>query len=186
MSDETATWAGVMSAFDTRMQAYVTENGSPPPQPGDLITDAQLAKLRAGFDLTDAIASIRWTLNTPYTPASPFPDWIYKAFYLTASTDGPEELSATEREIAQLVLLSTTFSAAGMAIHFYWALAQNADMRPNQLGRTVALAAAYKGIDVWSFNIGVLQKTLVALAQCADDGIVTYDPVLAKIVAAVS
>jgi alkylhydroperoxidase/carboxymuconolactone decarboxylase family protein YurZ len=109
-----------------------------------LITDEELARLRAAYDSAAMNEGARRATEAPFPPASMFVDSIIATFY------GPRAvLPAMRRE---QVLIAVLAAHAGMrrilAVHLYWALMEGLSI--DEICATLLLVGTYDGIDNYS------------------------------------
>lgn len=109
-----------------------------------LLTDEDLGRLRAAYDAAAMNEGARRATSTPYPPAGPLVDAIIDTLY------GPSAILPGVRR--EQVLIALVASHTGMrrilAVHLYWGLMEGLSI--DEIAATLALVAAYDGIDNYS------------------------------------
>ncbi len=130
-----------------------------------LLTDAQLATLRAGYSraVMDTVATA--IVASPYPPAAGLTAFAGERFY----NDAPPTLAPANRERCLLALFcGGRRPAFAVAVHAYWALMEGVAV--DEVAEIVLLASLYGGIDVLTEGNHTLTLALTALAQAANTG----------------
>jgi alkylhydroperoxidase/carboxymuconolactone decarboxylase family protein YurZ len=137
-----------------------------PPDVRALLTDDELAKLRAGFSNDAMLAGARGSSIAPFPPAQPWVQFLLDYFY-GAGDGGREPWPATERELFLLGLLSSRFMGRGLdlAIHVYWGLM--AGLSVQRIADALLLTGLYCGVESYTNSLGVLRGVLGLLKDAA-------------------
>ncbi|MCC6552238.1 MAG: hypothetical protein IT372_04350 [Polyangiaceae bacterium] len=130
-----------------------------PPRPRDvreILTEEQIARLRAGYDREAMNRAAIGALISPFPPSRAFAEFVVGHFF------DPQRWPPDRRELC----LITYFTADGadatnLGTHIYWGLMEG--LTPDVIGDTILLAAAYSGIDNYTNGINVLRHVLLVL-----------------------
>ncbi len=149
-----------------------------------ILTDAEVATLRAGYSNAYMQAGARDALIAKFPRSAPFVNAIIGAFYEDDYGAKPPELGANSREKIVLSILATTHDWAMMKVHVYWALCLPGDpLSPAQIAEVAYLTSAYTGVDVLSNALTTSGQTFHILKGCVAAGKSTSQDVIPALVA---
>jgi hypothetical protein len=151
---------------------------SPPPPSRDvreLLSDAELATLRAAFDGDAMLALARAASVEVFPPAAPFAEFLVEYFYgyrggAGAPSTSPEPWSARDRELVVLSLVASHFSGRGLnvGLHVYWGLMSGLSVQ--RVCDALTLSGIYSGMQSFTLSFSVLRTTLGLMRTAAAPG----------------
>lgn len=134
-----------------------------------ILTDAELASLRAGYSDAFMAAGARNALIARLPRCAPLIDADMDLFYRADYGSQPYEIGTDGREKVVLTALAVSGNWEMAGIHIYWALClPGQPLSPAQLGEVIMLAGTYSGVQVISMGLAAcarifgLLKTAVA------------------------
>ena len=128
----------------------------------DTLSEAQLGRLRAGFDEA-ALSNMATSLVVADFPSAGALTLAVQAVLYASKR--PFEMSSIDRERLLIGLLAAQGLERQLAVHIYWGLMVG--LSPRAVGETVVLMGVYNGLARQNEAMGVIKKTLAALAEVA-------------------
>lgn len=125
----------------------------------DLVDDALLSRLRAGYDEGLMQRATRAAASQLYPGGAGYVNAVVDGLY----ADGP--LAARDRERCLIALLARRQEPLMLSVHLYWGVA--AGLSPEEVAHTLLLAGAYTGIPNYTAGLVVLEQTAAALTALA-------------------
>ena len=161
-------------------------SAQPPTALDDLLSEAQLTKLREDFDYSYACADILYALASAYEPVPPNIKRIVRTFYTAKAQQQPGGLAPDQRELVQLALAIQHGNRLNIGIHVYWALCQDDALTVAQVINASLLSTTYLGVDNWANAQAALRGALTAMGASADSGKTQDADVFGSLVAALA
>jgi len=127
----------------------------------DSISDAEVARLRAGYDKHVFLEANRKAFSTAYPPLGPWAD----AAGALLSADTPIEPKV--RELCLISLLAYRAPGLSLATHVYWGLMEGASVR--QICHAATFAGCYGGFPTLAASLLAIKRTLSTLKQLANE-----------------
>lgn len=149
-----------------------------------MLSDQQLCRLRSGYD-AELLSDLATQTVVQKFPASQV--WISTIqrilFKDPANGNRPLlDLSAKERELCLVTLLSAQAMDLELAVHIYWGLMEG--LEPKELAALITVVGVYAGLDKFNSALDVMTKTMHALDKVASSGACQVPDVIPAIVGA--
>lgn len=135
----------------------------------DLLSPAQLGKLKQDYLRTEMTAAISGSLPKLYPAAGPYVAGVLTTFYGNLPSDdltNRTELSLHDRERCLIAILASQNDGAALAVHMYFALMEGVSSA--EIAHILLLAGTYTGVSHFSRALFVETKMLQQLALIAD------------------
>lgn len=135
----------------------------------ELLTDAELAALRAGYDNDAIIADVRAKLEAAWPDATPLVESVLTGFYLPVKGKKTFRMKPAVRERVVLALLANGQGQPyDVAVHMYWGLMEGLTVQ--EICDTLLLTASYGGVARYTDNFKLLGFTLGLLKKLVATG----------------
>lgn len=135
-----------------------------------ILSDSDLAALRAGYSRTTMNAVATQAVAAPFPPVAGLVSFAGTAFY-PADNSAPLLAPADRERVLLGIFAAGRRPPFALASHVYWALAEGVSV--DEVGAIVTLSALYGGLDVQTDAMRVVAATLGVLkaqvAAAADD-----------------
>jgi hypothetical protein len=123
-----------------------------------ILSDAQVAKLRADYVAEVMLASGRNSVANAFPPAAGYVHWVIGHLY------DPATMPPKERERCLIALLAQSDPASfTLAIHVYWGLMEGLSV--TDILTTLALTGAYAGMQRYATGQATTRRALATLAK---------------------
>ncbi|MCB9526544.1 MAG: hypothetical protein H6702_24650 [Myxococcales bacterium] len=132
----------------------------------EILSDADLAALRAGYDYTVMEAAFTASVIAPYGPGGAWVKAQTDHFYALERMSG-EGMAPVDRERCVLAILAPR-GGTELAIHVYWGLALGLSVR--DLLDIFFLAGTYGGVPAYKTGLDSLRAVLPKLKAAVDAG----------------
>jgi alkylhydroperoxidase/carboxymuconolactone decarboxylase family protein YurZ len=125
----------------------------------NMLTDAELAALRAGYDATALLDLKVSATAAAYPPHSAWAQATRDTFFAERA------LSARQRELCIIALLGFRAPTLSLATHVYAALMEGCSVA--EVCEAIGLSGAYGGLPAYTEAMAVVQRTLAAMKRVA-------------------
>jgi hypothetical protein len=150
-----------------------------------ILTDAEIAALRAGFSEAFMREGARNALINRFPRCEELINADLDLFYADDYGDRPGELGANVREKVVLTALAVSGNWDMAAIHIYWGLClPKQPLSPAQLGEVILLAGSYSGVQVISMGLARIAQVFGVLQQAVGAGATRSDQIVALLTGA--
>jgi alkylhydroperoxidase/carboxymuconolactone decarboxylase family protein YurZ len=139
-----------------------------------VISTTELARLRAGYQPSAFLGANQSAFIDAYPPLA---SWIQATSSLLYA-QGP--ISAQQRELCLITLLSYRSPGLALATHVYWGLME--ELTPEQVCHAASIAGCYGGFPTLGDAITVIKRTYELLKRLAANEAPQSNMVLAAIV----
>lgn len=145
----------------------------------DLLTDAELTALRAGYDRKRMVEDVRTTLEVAWPDATPLVESVLVGFYLPQKGGKWRMPPATRERVVLSLLANGAGQPFDVAAHVYWALMEKLSVQ--EVLDTILLTASYGGVARYTDNFKLTAFVLGLLKGLVAEGVTDCSAVMARI-----